>query len=306
MSNALRVLHGEFGRVMLITLESSIALQAYRTCQLLFRVDGPDMDVSVRDGRHRLSDNDVIMLNAWEAHSLEITEDAPPVTMLALHIEPTWLRQVGRQFAACMHPKFFSTPRGVIPASAGMHVDELVDMIAYEPTPDSTQLEQLVVALTTELAAKYSEPKRLSSFETLGGVGCDSRIRKVLSVMRESVGEPIVVEELAKLARMSRPHFFHLFKQETQLTPMAYSNMVRLDTAIKEISETSDSLLEISLRLGFESQGNFTRFFRMHLGVSPSQYRRSVTVITPQQPIREAVASSNRRFGEYTRAGALA
>ncbi|WP_201494567.1 helix-turn-helix domain-containing protein, partial [Rubrivivax sp. A210] len=40
-----------------------------------------------------------------------------------------------------------------------------------------------------------------------------------------------------------------------------------------------DMLVDISNRLGFESPGNFTRFFKLQQGFSPSQYRRNVTVL---------------------------
>lgn len=306
MSKALRILHGEFGRAMLITLDRSITVHAHRTCQLLLRIDGPEVTVTVRDEQHRLGEDGVIMLNAWEPHSYEVSADESPVTALVLHIEPAWLRRQDRRFAGSMHPRFFSIPNGVVPTSACAFVEELVDLIAYEAAPETMQVEQLVVELVTALIAKYSDSKRLSSVEMFGGIACDARIRKVLSVMRDSVGEPIVVEELAKLARMSRPHFFHLFKQETQLTPMAYSNMIRMETAIQQISETSDSLLEISQRLGFESPGNFTRFFRMHQGVSPSQYRRSVTVLPPTHPSREATANRDWRFADRSPLAAIA
>lgn len=306
MSKALRILQGEFGRAMLITLDRSVTAHAHRTCQLLFRIDGPEIEVSVRDERNRLGEDGVIMLNAWEPHSYEVSADESPVTVLVLHIEPAWLKRQDRRFSCSMHPRFFSTPCGVVPPAARSLVEELVDLIAYEAAPDTTQVEQLTVELATALTGKYSDLKRLSSFETLGGIACDARIRKVLSIMRDSAGEPIVVEELAKLARMSRPHFFHLFKQETQLTPMAYSNMVRMESAIQQISETSDSLLEISQRLGFESPGNFTRFFKMHQGVSPSQYRRSVTVLSPAQPVRETVTGRDWRLTDRSPLAAVA
>lgn len=306
MSKALRILHGEFGRAMLFTLDRSVTAQAHRTCQLLFWIDGPAIEVSVRGKQHRLGENEVIMLNAWEPHSYEVSEDESPTTLFALHIDPAWLKRQDRRLCGSMHPKFFSTPIGVLPPSARPLVEEFVDLIAYVAEPETTQVEKMAVELALALAMKYSDARRLSSFETLGGIACDARIRKVLSVMRDSVGEPIVVEDLAKLARMSRPHFFHLFKQETQLTPMAYSNMVRMESAIQQISETSDSLLEISQRLGFESPGNFTRFFRMHQGVSPSQYRRSVTLLSCAQPVREGVSSRDWRFADRTPLAAMA
>lgn len=306
MSRALRILHGELGRVMLLTLDRSTNVLAHHACQLLFRIDGPGIGVSVHGERNQLDDDSVIMLNAWEPHSYEVSADALPVTMLVLHIEPAWLRRQGSRFSGSMHANLFTTSCGIVPASARPFVEELLDLIAYEVAPDTAQVEHLVVELATTLTARYSDSRRWFSCKTLGGVACDARIRNVLSAMRDSVREPIGADQLAKLARMSRPHFFHLFKQETQLTPMAYLNMVRMEAAIKQVSETRDSLLEVSQRLGFKSPGNFTRFFRMHQGVSPSEYRRSVTLLPPAQPVREAGSGSEWRFSEPTPMVAIA
>ncbi len=301
MSKAVGVLHGEFGRAMLMTLDQPVTVHAHRTCQVLFKIDGPAIEMTVRDQRYRLGDDDVILLNTWEPHSYEINPDQPPVTMLALYIEPAWLKRQDHRFAFIMHPKFFSTSCGVVPSLARALVDKLVYLIAHEAAPSNTQLEMLVVELATVLTANCSGSRGLSGFATIGGIACDARIRKALSIMQDSVGEPILVGDLAKLARMSRPHFFHVFKQETQLTPMIYSSMMRMETAIKQISETSDTLVAISLRLGFESPGNFTRFFKMNQGISPSQYRRSVTLLHSPQPAHEAVAGHGARGAERVR-----
>lgn len=284
MSKELRILHGDFGRALLVQLDKSVTVHAHRTCQLLFRVDEGEVEVSVQNGRHRMDKQEVVMLNAWEPHSYERAKDQTPATVLALYIEPAWLKRNDQRFACSMHPRFFSVPFGVVPSAAQGLVDKLVDTITYEPTPTPLDVETLILDIVLALTAKYSDAAGLSSFQTVGGASCDVRIRKVLSIMRDSVGEPIVVEDLARLARMSRPHFFHLFKQETQLTPIGFSSMLRMEMAIKKITETTESLHDISMCLGFESPGNFTRFFNMHQGISPSEYRRSATLLSqPEQ-----------------------
>jgi AraC-like DNA-binding protein len=42
------------------------------------------------------------------------------------------------------------------------------------------------------------------------------------------------------------------------------------------------ALQDVALNLGFDSPGNFTRFFVRQQGVTPSQYRRSVQFVTAQ------------------------
>lgn len=51
-------------------------------------------------------------------------------------------------------------------------------------------------------------------------------------------------------------------------------NKVRLDKAIKLLTETNKSMNEISELTRFSSQSVFSRFFRTHTNMSPNQYRK--------------------------------
>ena len=61
MSKAVGILHGEFGRAMLMTLDQPLTVHAHRTCQVLFKIDGPAIEMAVRDQRYRLGDDEVIL-----------------------------------------------------------------------------------------------------------------------------------------------------------------------------------------------------------------------------------------------------
>lgn len=51
-------------------------------------------------------------------------------------------------------------------------------------------------------------------------------------------------------------------------------NKVRLDRAVKLLTETNKSMNEISELTRFSSQSVFSRFFRTHTNMSPNQYRK--------------------------------
>ncbi|EKO3390533.1 helix-turn-helix transcriptional regulator [Vibrio fluvialis] len=53
-------------------------------------------------------------------------------------------------------------------------------------------------------------------------------------------------------------------------------NQVRLNKAVKLLSETNKSMSEISELTFFSSQSVFSRFFRTHTNMSPVQYRKSL------------------------------
>ncbi len=277
MSKALRILHGPFGRVVLQQLDRPVMLHVHRTCQLLFHIDGPDLALSVREDSHYLGRDSVALINAWEPHSYNLAESDAPSTVLSLHLDSAWLKLTDHRLAASLHPCFFNTSCGKLPAMAHMALEDLLDLIKYDPMPLSGAVESLLLELALTLTGKYINSTSFSSLAMLGGVACDSRIRRVLSIMHESADRPIPISDLIACIGMSRPHFFRLFKQETQITPMLYASMLRMEAAIRKICETRNSLAVVANMLGFESPGNFTRFFYSHQGITPSQYRRCVT-----------------------------
>ena len=73
---------------------------------------------------------------------------------------------------------------------------------------------------------------------------------------------------------LSRPHFFALFKEQTNLTPNVYWNTLRMEEAVRQL-QSQDSLISVACNLGFTTPGNFSRFFRDHAGVPPTLYREA-------------------------------
>ena len=47
-----------------------------------------------------------------------------------------------------------------------------------------------------------------------------------------------------------------------------------MELAVKSVMDTDDSLSLVGGDLGFSAQGHFTRFFRDHAGVTPSEFRQ--------------------------------
>jgi AraC-like DNA-binding protein len=81
---------------------------------------------------------------------------------------------------------------------------------------------------------------------------------------------------LARESGLSRPHFFSKFRDELGLTPSIFWNSLRLEDAMEQMSSSQASLTSVACRLGFDAQCNFTRFFRQHTGVAPSEYRHAL------------------------------
>jgi AraC-like DNA-binding protein len=58
------------------------------------------------------------------------------------------------------------------------------------------------------------------------------------------------------------------------MTPHVYLNLLRMELAVKSVVHTDDSLAAVSDNLGFSAPAHFSRFFRDHAGVNPSEFRQ--------------------------------
>ena len=74
---------------------------------------------------------------------------------------------------------------------------------------------------------------------------------------------------------LSRGRFSHLFKEETGMSPMAYLQKERLETACSMLLYTDYPLSEISAALCFSSESHFIKIFREYTGRTPGRYRKS-------------------------------
>ena len=99
--------------------------------------------------------------------------------------------------------------------------------------------------------------------------------------MRDNLMRDFDMDDLATHAGLSRAHFFSLFRRDTQVTPLVYANVLRFEAAVDRLSHSSAPVGEVSHDLGFSEASHFARFFRQHLGITPTDYRRAVNLYEP-------------------------
>ena len=99
--------------------------------------------------------------------------------------------------------------------------------------------------------------------------------------MRKESGISADIETLAREAGLSRAHFYRLFERATHVTPHVYLNVLRMELAVNAIVYEPGKLRAVSERLGFSAPAHFTRFFRDHAGVKPSEFRAVARMGSP-------------------------
>jgi AraC family transcriptional regulator len=274
MSSALSIFEGQFGRVALLDMDRSLVTHAHRSCHALLKFGGADTFFEVGGHLCPLTDDNAVLVNAWEPHAYRHLENAPQTLILALYIDPAWLASLDRQLIFSGHARFFPSPCASIPRKLAMRVREMGARMLMPEGQSKPDAEAAVFDLMIAIISGSSDLRLLRSQRPPAAAG-DHRIRRVVAQMRERPGDRLDIPSLAKCAGLSRPHFFAQFKRSTGLSPAVFLNTLRMESAYRMLLRQERMIFDIGHDLGFEAHSNFTRFFREHQGISPSEYRRA-------------------------------
>ena len=104
------------------------------------------------------------------------------------------------------------------------------------------------------------------------------RMRAVLEYAMKNFDQPIALDTIAEKASMSKNAFCRYFKKRTNKTFFQFLIEIRIEKACKLLYNRKElPISSISESCGFQNIANFNRKFKELKGVTPSQYRGSVT-----------------------------
>ena len=120
-----------------------------------------------------------------------------------------------------------------------------------------------------------------------GGIGwlfalADPQMSAAIQAMHQTPAYRWTLQELAERAGMSRSVFALKFKQTVGASPMEYLARWRMLLAGDRLANSRDSVAEISLALGYESESAFSTAFKRVMGSSPRQYSRGSAAVAAE------------------------
>ena len=100
------------------------------------------------------------------------------------------------------------------------------------------------------------------------------RINRVIFHVETHLGEPLSLEDLAKVACFSAYHFHRVFAAFTGEPLAAFIRRLRLERAAQHLLHLDAPVTEIALGVGYETPSAFTRAFVALFDVNPTEYRQ--------------------------------
>lgn len=104
----------------------------------------------------------------------------------------------------------------------------------------------------------------------------DRRVKKAIHAVHEDLVRPWTVAEMAREAGGSRSSFAAAFTAAVGTPPLEYVTSWRIYRAKMLLSSSDESLAEIAVQVGYDSDTALSRAFKRHVGVAPGAFRRSV------------------------------
>ncbi len=186
--------------------------------------------------------------------------------------------------------QFFFPPEGELPGLHEQTVAEIKKIFSgmqKRHFPASAQMQSFFEQLLDEQRRQtmYAESAARAAFhQILIGTARDylaqekiefsPSIKKALDWMDAHATEDFHSEHLARQVGLSVGHFYKLFRQEVGLSPANYYVRQRLSRAKQLLRNSTLTITDIAVALGFSSSQYFSTVFKRYVGLSPSEYRR--------------------------------
>ena len=206
---------------------------------------------------------------------------ALPFTMSVLFFQPDLIRaDGGPDNAEYLTPFLLQDPQfpHIVPAKSGVphQAFDLMQRIRMElpaAAPRArlavkTYLKMILILLVNQYASYAGTVETFQRQQR-----ALERLRPLFEHLERNFGDPIQVQEAARICGMSESHFMSFFKRATGQSFMAYLNHCRIERAQALLVMTDHSVSNISQEMGFCDQSYFGTVFRKLVGMTPAAYR---------------------------------
>jgi len=122
-------------------------------------------------------------------------------------------------------------------------------------------------SLRTYIENEGRDNPRLAAF-------ADTKMAKALNAIHAEPSRNWTVDELARLATMSRTSFNTKFARYMSTSPLDYLTKWRMQLARQQLVETENPMIVVAERVGYQSEAAFGRAFKKHYAIAPATYRR--------------------------------
>lgn len=179
------------------------------------------------------------------------------------------------------HPLIDALPRVMKYSMAGAPAGDWIassfryaaQEVASQRAGSGTVLAKLSELLFVEAVRGYADKLPPERKGWLAGLR-DPVVSRALIQFHARPAHPWTVDELAGVAFLSRSAFAERFTDLVGMPPMRYLAAWRMQLAAERLREGRQTIAQIALTVGYDSEAAFTRAFKREHGMAPGAWRR--------------------------------
>lgn len=231
-------------------------------------VDYGSLDTTVDDDTYTLHTHDLLIYGPGQFHTQQIIENTS-----CSYLTVVFDMEIDNP-AKILNKVFHCSSE--LHSILRKFVKESASELPYSKTLMLCYLQEIIILLVqSNLEIEIEkEPTKL------GNVAIqhfqDELLQEILTYMNEMVTEPITIEEICHKFSISRSSLQSLFKTHLKDSPKNYLINIKLQKSKELIRENRYTISEIAFTLGFSSIHYFSRLFKQHFNIPPSEYAKKI------------------------------
>ncbi|MEN8905688.1 MAG: AraC family transcriptional regulator [Clostridiales bacterium] len=131
---------------------------------------------------------------------------------------------------------------------------------------------QILYLMHLEINSPYLENSITNS-------GYHTSLKKALEYVNNNWNKSFSIDDIAKHSNLSKNHFIKIFTKSIGKTPNNYLTDYRIQKAKELLAMTNLSIIEVSLKCGYDNIPYFSFLFKKKTSTSPSEFRKIHTYI---------------------------
>lgn len=119
--------------------------------------------------------------------------------------------------------------------------------------------------------------KRAPSITSVRQAQSDKTVQRIIEYVKDNLYDDFTLDDIAKELFFSKTYMKSVFRKKMGISIIQYCLELKLDEAKRLISKREYTFTEIAYKLNFASVQYFSRIFKNHTGMTPTEYARSIT-----------------------------
>ncbi len=231
-------------------------------------------DLQLDKTQYTMSKNHLAIIGSMISHTRTVPEDSDALSF-SIEISPVLLLEFFEPFSNAVFPNpVFSL------SDCNPKLSELI-YETYQLCQNRTGLTELLINgnlykicyyIYEEFIQQTANNQRPENFRDI------QKVEEAIALIHTHYAQPLTLKYVASHVQYSEGHFCRIFKKITGITFHNALNRCRVKNACCLLKETTRSISEIALQVGFTDTKTFCCVFKQYTGYTPRNFRKDASL----------------------------